>query len=119
MPRWQENYAAAGGRRSIEEYARPAGGRLTIGQAVRKNIVFAHHNLAYDASFNCFHLIVSRGITGQYNTAAQWRVHDVLFQSLIRLGFLALSPEESIRLTPHEESYGPYEPSARIFRRTR
>ena len=61
---------------------------------------FAQHNLATDGSFNEFHLIVCRNVLIYFNRALQERVHRLLYQSLIRFGFLGLGSKETVRFTP-------------------
>jgi chemotaxis protein methyltransferase CheR len=44
-------------------------------RSCRRNISFAHHNLATDGSFNEFHLIVCRNVLIYFNRHLQERVH--------------------------------------------
>ncbi len=72
---------------------------------MRRNIVFAQHNLATDGSFNDFHLVVCRNVLIYFNRALQDRVHRLLYDSLVRFGFLGLGLKETTRFTPHEAHY--------------
>jgi len=119
LQEWKTNYVAAGGTASLEAYTTHEGSNLVIDPALRKRMVFAQHNMASDSSFNDFHLIVCRSMTTQYKTTLQWRVHQLLYQSLVRLGFLALGRSGSLKLTPHEEAYREVDGAAQIHRRVR
>ena len=69
---------------------------------LRRNIVFAQHNLATDGSFNEFNLVLCRNVLIYFNRTLQDRVHRLLYQSLVRFGFLGLGTKETVRFTPHE-----------------
>jgi len=45
------------------------------------------------------------------------RVHSLLYESLAMAGFLCLGNRESIKFTPYETSYEPFDSSERIYRR--
>jgi chemotaxis protein methyltransferase CheR len=78
-------------------------------------MVFAHHNLATDRSFNEFNLLLCRNVLIYFNRTLQDRVHRLLYQSLVQFGFLALGTKESARFTPHEAQY--QELSEHIYRK--
>ncbi len=60
------------------------------------------HDLARDASFNEFHVIFCRNVLMYFDEALRYRVHQLLCDSLVRLGFLGLGQSESLHLTRHE-----------------
>jgi chemotaxis protein methyltransferase CheR len=70
-----------------------------VGSRLRSKIVFAQHNLATDGSFNEFHLVVVRHALAKYNRVLVYHAHQVVYESLVRLGFLALGAKESLRFT--------------------
>jgi chemotaxis protein methyltransferase CheR len=92
---------------------------LVFRDELRKNLIFAQHSLISDRSINEFHLIVARGVLPQFNKALQFRVHNLFMNSLIRLGFLALGPSETIRGTPHERVFREVSEGEPIYRRMR
>jgi chemotaxis protein methyltransferase CheR len=69
-----------------------------------------------DGSFNEFHLIVVRHALAKYNRVLVYHAHQVVYESLVRLGFLALGAKESLRFTPHQKAYD-VEPDTRDFYR--
>ena len=65
------------------------------------------------------HVIVARDVLRQFNKALQFRVHNLFLNSLIRLGFLCLGSNESLKLTPHEGVFRRFGETAAIYRRLR
>jgi chemotaxis protein methyltransferase CheR len=98
------NYIEAGGH-GFTRWYKTRDDRAVLDPELRRNISFAHHNLATDGSLNEFHLIVCRNVLIYFNRNLQDRVHRLLYQSLIRFGFLGLGSKETVRFTPHEAHY--------------
>jgi chemotaxis protein methyltransferase CheR len=115
----QQRYVRSGGRGRVEEYFESDGAALRYSEAVRRGIVFAQHNLATDGSFNEFQLIVARHALGKYNRVLVYHAHQVLYESLVRLGFLALGTKETLRFTPHQKAYDAVPDTRDFFRRIR
>lgn len=113
------NYAAAGGVRSLADYVKRQDAGLVVDPDLRKNVVFATHNLASDASFNDFHLIVCTNALGQYGSALQSSVHALLYGSLVRLGFLALGSDQPIQNCPFAHQYREVGDRSGLFRKMR
>jgi chemotaxis protein methyltransferase CheR len=99
------NYIQAGGRQAFARWYTTRDGRAVLDPELRGNVVFAQHNLATDGSFNEFNLIVCRNVLIYFNRSLQERVHRLLYQSLVRFGFLGLGSKETARFTPHEAHY--------------
>jgi len=91
--------------------------RNVIKQPLKKNIVFAHHNLVCDQSFNEFNAILCRNVMIYFNGELQGRVHKLIFGSLRRFGVLALGQKESLKGTPHETDYEELVGREKLYRR--
>jgi chemotaxis protein methyltransferase CheR len=115
----QLRYARSGGTARFENYVEPDGQGLRYAENLLRHIVFAQHNLATDGSFNEFHLIVVRHALGKYNRVLAYHAHQVLYESLVRLGFLALGAKESLRFTPHQKAYDALPQAPEFYRRIR
>jgi chemotaxis protein methyltransferase CheR len=111
------NYLAAGGRNAFSEYYTAMYGNVIFDERLKRNIVFAQHNLVTDASFNEFHLIVCRNVLIYFNERLSRRVHDLIYGSLAPMGFLALGSRETIQFTPRGDCYETIDASERIYRR--
>ena len=99
------NYAASGGTHSLSRWYTLAEEGAILDPVLRKNVVFAQHNLATDSSFNEFHLVLCRNVLIYFNRRLQARVHALLHASLVRLGFLALGSRETVRFSPLGSRY--------------
>jgi chemotaxis protein methyltransferase CheR len=119
LEEYQQRYAEAGGTKRFSDYVRREHGQAFYASALREQIVFARHNLATDGSFNEFHLVVARNVIGHFNRALAYRAHQVIFESLVRLGYLGLSAKETLAYTPHQRAYQDVEDTEHFFRRLR
>jgi chemotaxis protein methyltransferase CheR len=119
LEEYAERYADAGGTRQLSDYVEVVGGQAVFKPTLREHIVFAQHNLACDSSFNEFHLVVARNVITHFNRTLAYRAHQVIFESLIRLGYLGMSSKETLRYTPHQRAYEELEQTERFYRRLR
>jgi chemotaxis protein methyltransferase CheR len=99
------NYIQGGGRRAFASYYTSVDDRAILKPSLRRNMVFAQHNLVTDRSFNEFNLVFCRNVLIYFNRGLQDRVHRLLFQSLVRFGFLALGAKETVQFSAHEDAY--------------
>lgn len=113
------DYRLTGGNLALGEFCDVNEGTVRFRGELRKNIIFAGHSLATDASLNEFHAIVARGILPQFNKTLQYRVHNLFLQSLTRFGFLCLSSAESLHATPHEGAFRKIDDTFPLYRRMR
>jgi chemotaxis protein methyltransferase CheR len=119
LDEYSERYVDAGGRRRFSDYVDVVGGQAVFKPGLREQIVFAQHNLACDQSFNEFHLVVARNVITHFNRTLAYRAHQVIFESLVRLGYLGVSSKETLRYTPHQRAYEELESTERFYRRLR
>jgi len=117
MQTYTTNYIKAGGTRSFSDYYTAAYDRAILKSSLRGNVVFAQHNLATDASFNEFHVILCRNVMIYFNLRLQAHVHQLLHDSLVMFGVLGLGAKETLKFTPHEHAYEEIEAAARLYRR--
>jgi len=117
MTGYADAYRLAGGTGDFTDYYTSRYGHAIISHWLRRNIVFGHHNLVTDRSFNEFHVIFCRNVMIYFNRPLQDRVHELLYGSLRRFGVLALGVKESLLATPHEHDYEPIAGKAKLFRR--
>ena len=77
------------------------------------------HNLVSDRSFNEFHVIFCRNVMIYFDRTLQDRVHQLLYDSLVHLGILAVGQKESIRFTMNEGAYEELDADEKIYRKVR
>jgi chemotaxis protein methyltransferase CheR len=119
MDRYVDNYERAGGtRESLARYFTVQDGQATFARSLLDGTVFAQHNLAQDAAFNDFHLIVCRNVMIYFARPLQERVHELFLSSLVRFGVLALGHKESV-IASHEDRYEILDAGEKLYRRKR
>ncbi|HEV7641810.1 MAG TPA: protein-glutamate O-methyltransferase CheR [Gaiellaceae bacterium] len=119
MQEYTENYIRAGGTRSFSEYYLAKYEGALFDHALTDNVVWAPHNLVQDRSFNTFNVILCRNVMIYFDRALQTRVHQLFYDSLERLGILALGHKESIRFTGIENAYEELNVQERLYRKVR
>ncbi len=119
MQEYSDNYFKASGQKSFSDYYTASHDHALLSPALRRNVVFAQHNLVTDASFNEFHLVLCRNVMIYFDKTLQDRVHQLLYDSLAPLGLLGLGRNESLRFTPCESGYEEVDARERIYRKKR
>lgn len=119
MKEYNDNYLGAGGSRLLAEYYTAQYDRVIFRAALKKNIVWAQHNLATDGSFNEFHVILCRNVMIYFDRTLQARVHRLLYESLVPFGLLGLGDKETTRFSPHEGDYEELAGGQKWFRKLR
>ena len=90
---------------------------MTFAASLRENVVFGQHDLATDRSFNEFNVIICRNVMIHFGVDLRRRVHELLHESLCRLGILGIGAHESLRGSGYEDRYEVLDDEARLFRR--
>jgi chemotaxis protein methyltransferase CheR len=96
MRKYSQNYLDAGGQASLADYYTARYGNALFDASLRRNIVFAQHNLVSDGSFNEFDLIVCRNVLIYFNQTLKIHVLKLFCDSLSPAGLLALGAKESL-----------------------
>ncbi|ARK31263.1 CheR family methyltransferase [Halalkalibacter krulwichiae] len=117
METYTKNYYNAGGARSFSEYYSANHEQVMFHSFLKENIVFAHHNLVSDHSFNEFHVIVCRNVMIYFNRNLQERVHHLFFDSLCNNGYLCLGNKEALLKTDCKNNYDVVDPIEKIYRK--
>jgi chemotaxis protein methyltransferase CheR len=117
MQTYTNNYIRAGGTRAFSDYYTAAYDRVILKSSLRENVVFAQHNLASDASFNEFHVILCRNVMIYFNSQLQTHVHQLLHDSLVMFGILGLGARETLKFSPYEYAYQEIDDTSRLYRR--
>jgi chemotaxis protein methyltransferase CheR len=117
MREYTANYLRAGGTAAFSDYYTANYDHAIFKASLRKNIVFAQHNLVSDGTFNEFNVILCRNVLIYFGTDLQSRVYRLLTQSLRRFGVLALGRGETLRHTVIENDYDEVDVQERLYRR--
>jgi len=114
---FESNYAEAGGKRKLSAHYISDYNHVVMKPSLRKNIIFARHNLASDASFNEFQVVFCRNVMIYFKIELQKRVVKILHESLVPFGFLCLGHKESLRFMPHENDYRKIAEKEKLYQR--
>jgi chemotaxis protein methyltransferase CheR len=114
--RWEASYRAAGGRASLATYYVARGDQAVLSPELRRNVMFAQHNLVTDASFNDFHLVLCRNVVMYFSAPLQQRAHRLIHESLVRFGYLGLGRRETVA-EPLEPLYALTDRREKIYRK--
>lgn len=117
MKLYTQNYLQAGGKNSFSKYYTVVGENAVLHNFLKKNIVFAQHNLVTDGSINEFNVIFCRNVMIYFNKNLQNRVHELFFNSLGPHSFLALGKKETISYMNYANSYNVIDSEQKIYQK--
>ena len=116
LRRWEAAYAAAGGARRLGQYYEARDRQAAMSPELRRNVMFAQHNLVTDASFNEFHLVLCRNVLMYFTPTLQVRAQQLINDSLGRSGYLGLGHREAV-CGPLEPLYEAVSLREKVFRK--
>lgn len=117
--RWEESYQRSGGRARLSDFYTVANRSARFDRSLQANVTWARHNLVTDASFNDFHMVLCANVLIYFRPTLQGRVHRLLYDSLVRSGFLALGKRESLVYCPERDHYEQVMDGVNLYRKTR
>jgi len=119
MRDYTANYQRAGGVADFSAYYTAKHEGAILRDFLRRDIVWAEHNLVSDGSFNEFHLVFCRNVLIYFSRKLQERVHRLLYESLAVGGVLALGHGESLSFSaPPQCRYETLDVAEKLYRRT-
>jgi len=111
------NYIKSGGKRALSDYYTSRYENVIMNKALKKNIVWANHNLVTDRVFAEAHLILCRNVLIYFNKDLQNKVQKIFFNSLVKGGVLCLGARESLRFGDFEQKYSELDKTQKIFKK--
>ncbi|HXN91634.1 MAG TPA: CheR family methyltransferase [Candidatus Sulfotelmatobacter sp.] len=117
--RYEDAYRRSGGAGNLSDHYTVSGRNARFNRDLAGRITWARHSLVTDGSFNDFHLIVCANVLIYFRPSLQERAHRLIYDSLIRGGFLALGNRESLLYCPDREHYERVREGVNLFRKTR
>jgi chemotaxis protein methyltransferase CheR len=111
------NYQLSGGIESFSNYYRSNYDNVIMKQSLKKNIVWANHNLVTDSVFAEVHMVFCRNVLIYFDANLQNKVQKIFYNSLINGGVLCLGSKESIRFTDLHDQYTELDKKQRIFKK--
>ncbi len=117
MQKYTRNYQKAGGARSFADYYTARYDRAILSPSLKKDIVFAPHNLATDAEFGEMNMVLCRNVMIYFKPALKERCLKLFDNSLLPGGFLCLGLKETLERRKMGERYDELVPGSRIYRK--
>jgi chemotaxis protein methyltransferase CheR len=117
MQEYTRNYRSSGGKEVFSGYYTAKYDHVVFDASLRKNMVFALHNLASDGSFNEFNLIICRNVLIYFDKVLQQKSVHLFRQSLCLLGYLGLGTKESLLFNREKEHFEQIDFKSKIYRR--
>ena len=112
--------SAAGEARELESiacFALSINDIAIMDQSLKKNIVWANHNLVTDRVFAEVHMVLCRNVLIYFNKELQNRVQSIFFDSLVNGGLLCLGIKESLLFSDVNDKYDVLDKENRIFKK--
>lgn len=114
---YTQNYQKAGGKNSFSDYYTAKYESVIIDKSLKKNIVFADHNLVTDGVFAEVNMIICRNVLIYFNKELQDRVLKLFEDSLIAGGFLCLGSKESMRFAKNYNNFQTIFDNEKIYKK--
>ncbi|MEI7499247.1 MAG: protein-glutamate O-methyltransferase CheR [Bacteroidota bacterium] len=109
------NYQKSGGKGSFSDYYTANYESAKLLDALKKNIVFATHNLVTDSVFAEVNLVVCRNVLIYFDRELQDKVIRLFVDSLPGGGILCLGSKENLQFSDHWDQFNPLIPKERIY----
>lgn len=117
IKQYGDNYIQAGGKSSLSDYYTCKYESVIMDQRLKRNIVFADHDLATDQVFGEMNVIVCRNVLIYFDRQLQERVFKLFHDSLDLGGFLCLGTKESLKFANGDHDFEAVDAEMKIFRR--
>lgn len=114
---YSKNYQASGGKASLSDYYTSHYNRIIVRKELKKNIVWANHNLVTDSAFAEVNIILCRNVLIYFNKHLQNRVHSLFLDSLANGGVLCLGKKENLQYSPVYEKFSMLEGNQKIYKK--
>ena len=92
---------------------------IIIKDDLKKNIVFAEHNLVTDPSFAEMDIIICRNVLIYFNKELQSRSIGIFHDSLVRKGILCLGSKESLRFSLFADNFNELVAKEKIYQKVK
>jgi len=115
MKEFTVNYQKSGGKRSFSDYYTANYESAKLLDSLKKNIVFATHNLVTDSVFAEVNLVICRNVLIYFDRDLQDKVIGLFVDSLPSGGILCLGSKENLQFSAHYKEFNPLIPKERIY----
>lgn len=117
IEKFSENYQNAGGKGHFDEYFTVKYNYASVKDELKKNIVFAGHNLVTDHVFGEMNLITCRNVFIYFEQELQDHAIKLFSDSLCTGGFLGLGSKEDIRFSTYHNTFQTINERNRLYQK--
>lgn len=117
LRKYTDNYQRAGGKVSLADYYTAKYENVIMDPRLKKNVIFADHDLATDRVFGEMQVILCRNVIIYFNRELQNRVFRLFYDSLDIGGTLCLGTKESMRFADCADQFDVIDRNQRIYRK--
>jgi len=117
MKKFTQNYITAGGKEEFSKYYTAHYNNAKFNSSLKRNVVFAQHNLVTDSSFNEFNVILCKNVLIYFNKILQENVINLFDKSLCNFGFLCIGEKESLNYTSLRYKYKSLDDNQKIYQK--
>ncbi|GAA0368060.1 protein-glutamate O-methyltransferase CheR [Bowmanella denitrificans] len=117
MERYQENYKRSGAKANLSDYFHTRYDSVIMAPLLKKQIVWAQHNLVTDSDFAEVHMVMCRNVLIYFNQQLQQRVLNLFGRTLVNAGILCLGKKESIRFTDSSGNFAVLDAGQKIYKK--
>ncbi len=115
MKEFTANYQKSGGKGAFSDYYTANYDSVKLLETLKKNIVFATHNLVTDSVFAEVNLVICRNVLIYFDRILQDKVIGLFVDSLPGGGILCLGSKENLQYSMHYHLFKPLMPTDRIY----
>ncbi|MBL4607928.1 MAG: protein-glutamate O-methyltransferase CheR [Pseudomonadales bacterium] len=116
---YSQNYRESGGLYALSDYYTARYDSIIMDSSLKKNIIFADHDLATDQAFSEMHVVICRNVLIYFNQSLQDRVFRLFSNSLDYGGYLCLGSKESLRFSSCNSLYKTLDSKYKIYQKTK
>jgi len=115
MKEFELNYQRSGGKGFFSDYYTIHDESAKMLESLKKNIVFATHNLVTDSVFAEVNLLICRNVLIYFNRRLQDNVVRLFVDSLPGGGILCLGSKENLQFSEHLDHFNPFIEKEKIY----
>jgi chemotaxis protein methyltransferase CheR len=115
--KYTKNYQDSGGKQSLSDYYSCKYDVVRMDPALKRNVVFAQHDLCRDGIFTTAHLILCRNVLIYLDRHSQHALLEKFTNSLYDHGYLCLGDKENLRYSPGGEKYQRISGHLKLYRK--
>jgi chemotaxis protein methyltransferase CheR len=117
LDEYEKNYRRSGGRKALSDYFVERNGCAVLLPEVLANVTWAQYNLATDASFNEFELIICRRTLDNFGAALRRRTLQLFYDSMALFGMLSVDVKNELDAVPFANRFKTICPESGLYRR--